>query len=201
MEYYWGVPNTSIDFCEEKYIINPYIAEYYNVISSLSFILVGLPFIRSKMSNIAWVTILIGIGSMLLHGTLQQYGQWVDEMAMISLNFFAFKPFYSDFSILYLFIIIAMYYKNCDHYISFLGIFSIMHYFVWKEITERKYKINRLYYHAYHIFFIIGFMCWLSDQFLCNYIKPYQLHACWHVCSALSILFCMLGFNIHQHVQ
>ena len=23
MEYYWGVPNTSIEFCEEKYIINP----------------------------------------------------------------------------------------------------------------------------------------------------------------------------------
>ena len=200
-KYFWGTPNTSITFCEDKYIIVPWIAEYYNTLSCVAFILAGLPFIRGQMKDVAWMTILVGIGSMALHGTLQQYGQWMDEMAMISLNYMAARHFYKRLPLYFLPPILVMYYKNSDYFISFFSIFTLMQYFVWKEIMERKHRINSFYIYAYHIFFILGFGCWVCDYFICDYVQSYQMHAWWHIFSALTIFSCMLGFHDHQHVQ
>ena len=199
--FFWGEPTASISFCEDKYTVVPWIAEYYNTISCLAFILVGLPFIKSRIRNLAWISIIMGVGSMLLHSTLQQYGQHMDEMSMIALNFYTMKHFYNEISHVYLIPILTIYYKNSHHFLSFFSIFSTLQYLVWREIVKRKHKISKVYYYCYHVSFIVGFTFWLGDHFLCEYVQPHQLHAWWHVFASLTILSGMLAFSQHQHVQ
>ena len=39
---YWGKPDSTISFCEDKYNVLPYVAEYYNTMSAISYLIVGL---------------------------------------------------------------------------------------------------------------------------------------------------------------
>ena len=39
---YWGNPDASVSFCEDKYNVLPYVAEYYNTMSAISYLIVGL---------------------------------------------------------------------------------------------------------------------------------------------------------------
>ena len=49
---FWGDKDTSISFCEDKYVNSKYIAEYYNTYSGLSYCLVGLYFYNNKIKDI-----------------------------------------------------------------------------------------------------------------------------------------------------
>ena len=81
---FWGIKDSSSFFCEEPYSNSQYIAEYYNTISAIPYILVGMYIYNVlKYSKIGISVILIGLGTMLLHGTQRYYGQWADEMSMI----------------------------------------------------------------------------------------------------------------------
>ena len=79
----WGISDTSVSFCENKYEESKYIAEFYNTISSLSYMIVAYPFLRTKIKRIGWSCMGVGIGSILLHGPGRYYGQWVDEISML----------------------------------------------------------------------------------------------------------------------
>ena len=179
--FFWGEPSASVFFCEDKYVVVPWIAEFYNTISCLSFILAGLPFIRTNVKDVAWMSILVGLGSMVLHTTLQQYGQCMDEISMILLIFFAAKHYNKNLQTVFLVPIIAIYYKNCEYFISFFVIFTAMLYNLWSEIKARKHRMQKRYFYAFPVLFILGFTCWLADMFLCDYVQPYQLHAWWHI--------------------
>ena len=76
---YWGENDTSISFCENKYSEIYWIAEYYNTCSSFLYILAALPFLRGRIKKIGWSCVGVGVGSMMLHGSMRYYGQWVDE--------------------------------------------------------------------------------------------------------------------------
>ena len=46
---FWGIPDASVVFCEEKYIESYWVGEYYNTLSSLMYICVGIPFLFTKI--------------------------------------------------------------------------------------------------------------------------------------------------------
>ena len=48
---YWGTPDVSVSFCEDKYVVSNYIAEYYNTMSALSYVIVGLIFYRTRLKR------------------------------------------------------------------------------------------------------------------------------------------------------
>ena len=85
--YYWGPEDTSVHFCEDKYIHNHRIAEYYNTISSLYYIVIGLIFLNTRLSHLGKSLIAVGIGAFLLHMTLRYYAQMFDESAMLVISF------------------------------------------------------------------------------------------------------------------
>ncbi|KAF9418286.1 Alkaline ceramidase 3 [Podila epigama] len=102
---YWGPPTSSIDWCEDNYVVSRYIAEFFNSFSSLAMILLGEaacysigrlqtlleqydPTHPNRTSlfrfRLAFRTItVVGIGSFLFHATLLHHMQMLDELPML----------------------------------------------------------------------------------------------------------------------
>lgn len=88
---YWSPSTSSIDWCERNYVITPYIAEFWNCISSLVFcFLSGILFIHALYHRIErrflildLSFVLVGLGSACFHGTLTHLGQMFDELPMV----------------------------------------------------------------------------------------------------------------------
>ncbi|KAF9280468.1 Alkaline ceramidase 3 [Linnemannia elongata] len=85
---FWGNP-TSSDWGESNYVKSPYVAEFFNSLSSLSMILVGLAgvYLHSTFEKrflLAFGSIIVvGIGSIAFHGTLLFPLQMLDEVPMV----------------------------------------------------------------------------------------------------------------------
>ena len=82
---FWGEKDTSISFCEEPYKKSHYIAEYYNSLSGLIYIIVGLTFLKTRVRNMGYTLISLGAGTFFLHSTQKWQGQWLDELSMLLL--------------------------------------------------------------------------------------------------------------------
>ncbi|KAF2071753.1 hypothetical protein CYY_006938 [Polysphondylium violaceum] len=102
-EYYWGEPTSNIDWCENNYVQSPYIAEFYNSVTSAiisAYALYGI-YLLTRMHNsyhhnlmakegfigrlnIAYFSLfLVGAGSVAFHATLLYQNQLFDELPMI----------------------------------------------------------------------------------------------------------------------
>ncbi|XP_076807573.1 alkaline ceramidase 3-like isoform X4 [Clavelina lepadiformis] len=87
----WGEPTSTLDWCEENYIVTPYIAEFWNTVSNLVMIIPSLVCAvyywkkgietRYLLANISLLT--VGIGSWMFHMTLRYEMQLLDELPMI----------------------------------------------------------------------------------------------------------------------
>jgi len=84
-------PCSSVDWCEHNYLYSPYVAEWWNTLTSFPIFALALyGFIigvREGYSKRVLAPLLlmsvVGFGSMCFHGTLQKWGQAIDELAMI----------------------------------------------------------------------------------------------------------------------
>ncbi|KAG0047981.1 Alkaline ceramidase 3 [Gryganskiella cystojenkinii] len=103
LQGYWGPATSSIDWCEDNYVISYYIAEFFNSLSSFAMIILGeaacynVGLLEAAMAKsyptkttnlfrykLAFRTItVVGIGSILFHGTLLHHMQMLDEVPML----------------------------------------------------------------------------------------------------------------------
>ena len=87
---FWGIPTASIDWCEQNYAVTPWVAEFWNTLSSLAIVAAGLAglcsrrFAREVRLAFALLT-LVGLGSIAFHGTLRFELQMLDELPMLYL--------------------------------------------------------------------------------------------------------------------
>eukprot|EP01133_Synstelium_polycarpum_P006599 gene6599-7663_t len=98
--YYWGIPDSPIDWCENNYEVSPFICEFYNTLSSLIisfFALYGIYIlvnghqasitkhigIRNKVGLAFSALSTVGVGSAFYHATLLYKNQLFDEFPMI----------------------------------------------------------------------------------------------------------------------
>lgn len=90
--------NSTVDWCEENYKVSEYIAEFWNTVTGLCLILSGVIFYVNKKQLLKNITqyydnffricillVVVGIGTMLFHGTLYYPFQLLDELPMIVL--------------------------------------------------------------------------------------------------------------------
>uniref|UniRef100_A0A6C0JBQ5 Ceramidase n=1 Tax=viral metagenome TaxID=1070528 RepID=A0A6C0JBQ5_9ZZZZ len=201
---FWGTPDTSVHFCEDKYIVSDYIAEYYNTMSALSYVIVGLLLYKTKLKKLSIIIILLGIGTALLHGTLRFYGQWVDEITMLILSFYIIQKlrqmrFDVSTSEWYLFPLILPYFVFERYFSYFFIVFSSLQIYTY-TISRKNYDecTREVYYlvKAYSTVLVLSSICWVCDQLFCEYVHEYQLHAVWHVGTALALLFGLVGLII-----
>lgn len=88
---YWGTPTSTLDWCEENYVVSFYIAEFWNTVSNLIMILPpiygALQTLRSGLELRYVCSFLglaaVGIGSWCFHMTLKYEMQLLDELPMI----------------------------------------------------------------------------------------------------------------------
>jgi len=88
---FWGKPTASLDWCELNYTVSPFIAEFWNTLSSLwlTFLAVfgmyhGLRLHVKTRVHMSYVSLgVVGIGSALFHATLLYSCQLLDELPMI----------------------------------------------------------------------------------------------------------------------
>ena len=194
---YWGKPDASVSFCEKKYEVTNYIAEYYNTMSAFSYIIVGLIFYFTKLRYISNILLIMGIGTMTLHGTLRYYGQWMDEISMLVLSFYIIKFLRLDLfkkktqnTLLY--VSVLGYFIFQGFFIYFLGLFTCFQIYIYYLAQLKRNKNNMLenfFIKCYTISLSIALICWILDQIACDWVGPYQFHAIWHVGTALAMLF------------
>ncbi|CAN9457107.1 unnamed protein product [Alternaria alternata] len=88
----WFSPVTStLDWCEENYVVTQYSAEIINTLTNLLFMYLAAKGIRNCLKNghdtvflVAFIGyLLVGTGSFLFHATLKYPMQLVDELSMI----------------------------------------------------------------------------------------------------------------------
>jgi len=86
----WGIPTASIDWCEQNYVITPWIAEFWNTLSSLAMVAAGLVGLWTRRFGgevrLAFaLLVVVGLGSIAFHGTLRFELQMLDELPMLYL--------------------------------------------------------------------------------------------------------------------
>lgn len=88
---FWGTPTSTIDWCEENYVVTKYIAELVNTVTNSAFIaLAGYALVnvirnrhelRFLLVSLGFIT--VGFGSWMFHMSLLYEYQLLDELPMI----------------------------------------------------------------------------------------------------------------------
>ena len=187
---FWGIKDSSSYFCEEPYGKSHYIAEYYNTISAIPYILVGMYIFNIlKYHKIGISVVLIGLGTMLLHGTQRYYGQWADEMSMIFFCFSVIQKLNKKINNYFLGVVYGIYYIFNENWFCFIGLFVVLvRYLFYLMKNKRKYKTKQLYINKTILIFKLSALLWIIDQFACLTIGNIYLHSLWHIGTALAIL-------------
>lgn len=89
---FWGAPTSTIDWCEANYAHSFYVAEWWNTLSSLAMVAVGLfgawrhrRVLEPRFLFAFALVSLVGLGSVAFHGTLRFGLQMLDELPMLYL--------------------------------------------------------------------------------------------------------------------
>ncbi|XP_072035038.1 alkaline ceramidase 3-like [Amphiura filiformis] len=92
LEGFWGEPTSTLDWCEENYVVSYYIAEFWNTVSNLAIILPPIlamgyftkyQQIETRYYVACILMTIVGIGSWCFHMTLLFEMQMLDELPMI----------------------------------------------------------------------------------------------------------------------
>lgn len=224
---YWGKVTADYDWCERNYVVTPYIAEFWNCISSVGVLLAGIYFLRRSLRfsygrrfHFASVGVaIIGLGSILFHGTLQRWGQVLDEVPMLwsSLIFLwiacvnnmdgcaenrwgtilGWSLFVLGIVSTYIYLLGGFAYFIVVYIITVIGVFGATLYQLRKDSPARRYAFMAVGYYSGGFLFL-----WLPEQLLCGNRKvsfhesgllslPIPLHAFFHLTSSIGPVCCL----------
>ena len=184
---FWGPPTSSIDWCERNYEVTYFIAEFWNTVSNLAFIIPPLVVayqLRGKVDGVYLASLIYmaftGMGSFAFHGTLLYSMQLWDELSMV----------WSGLFILYLIIkilagdaaarryvlpLVAYGIGTCAVYLSsqtpiiFQVAYGVIHFAVVISAFKLRNRVAtdmRLYW-ATVVMSSVGFLLWNLDNNMC----------------------------------
>ncbi|KAK1449615.1 alkaline phytoceramidase [Colletotrichum melonis] len=90
-EGYWGEKTSTLNFCEEDYVVSYYCAEVCNTLTNLLFLWLGFKGVHNCISQghpriflVAYLGyVIVGLGSTAFHTSLKYPMQLIDELSMI----------------------------------------------------------------------------------------------------------------------
>ena len=189
-----------IDYCEPNYHYTPYVAELFNTLTNLSFILSALYAFQQcrrfqlpgRFYAIAAFILLTGINSAAFHATLTWAGLKADETSE-NLIFVALIHMHRHWLVTALHAVVATLGVLFFH----LLLFCELHIVAVSFVTIRHYYRRSAADPSVRAPFMRGFAlslageaCWLLDHVACEALGwQWQLHAWWHL---------LIGAAIHQ---
>lgn len=101
---YWGPITAGIDWCETNYSVSPFVAEFWNTVSSLWMVVIAtMGIVTGMFSGSPWrfeiayfLLAVIGLGSVLFHGMMTRTSQLSDELPMVWLMMSLLYIFFMD---------------------------------------------------------------------------------------------------------
>lgn len=202
----WGPHTAPIDWCERNYAVTDFVAEFWNTLTCLFYVLAAL---KSKLDTLSFkgcipptyntfivAHALTGICSAIFHATLWWWGQKADEVwECITLVMLLHMPAGSSSSVL-----VAL-------HVLFAAAIPVLLPEVATELHVALLVAGllRVYYrlaeqHPKHLqrligraasFGLLGFACWLVDKLACSSLgttaQLVQLHSWWHLFTAAAI--------------
>jgi dihydroceramidase len=197
--------NASVNFCEKKFEYSPVIAEYHNSFSSLFYVLIGLMLLPTKLKTMGRWLCLVGIGAFLLHATLCQWAQMLDESAMLGLSFSALKQLKPSINNYFLIPTMIIYFIMNEYFFCFFSMFTTFQLLIVNYATIKINAQNKSCIVLYIISFIFATICWFLDQgckFKFNkYLEPLQFHAWWHFFTSAAIGFGAMALLIPDKID
>ena len=202
---YWGDSTSFINWCEKDYEYSYYVAELFNTVTNLAYIVVGIRAIMHHVkvsSNLninvisaAICTILTGIFSSIFHATLLLEWQKADEVFENGiLIFILYESFHLSFKhALVHSIVVAsgiLFIKSflfCEVHLITIVLFTIYRF--------RKLSVSNALL-ASHVgqcsmLTLLGALSWIIDRTACEYTRfnnfSLQLHSFWHIFTALAL--------------
>ncbi|KAG9458575.1 hypothetical protein H6P81_003083 [Aristolochia fimbriata] len=208
---FWGPVTSTTEWCEKNYARSSYIAEFYNTISNIPCIL--LAFIglvnalrqrfEKRFSVLHVSNMILAIGSMIYHATLQHVLQQSDETPMVwEMLLYIYVLYSPDWhyrstmpTFLFLYgAVFAITHSQVRfvigfkvHYIilALLCVPRMYKYYIYTKVASAK-RLAKLYV----LTISIASLCWLLDRMFCHSVSDWlinpQGHALWHV---------LMGFN------
>lgn len=182
-EYFTQASN--VEWCEDKYVITPYIAEFWNTLTGIPYMymaIVGVLTARTRFERALWTEVFfIGFGTSMFHGTLTLGGQLVDEIAIIlflmtsSMRLNHVHQLYQ--SVIYIAsVALMLIYPQINCYMLFVVGLAVAAPLGNRMIKERY---DRLQIFMTGALTIAGIICWSIDKFECGGWG--YLHALWHI--------------------
>ncbi|KAI0498495.1 hypothetical protein KFK09_019383 [Dendrobium nobile] len=231
---FWGPVTSTIELCEENYAHSSYIAEFYNTVSNIPCILLALIGLinalrqrfEKRFSILHISNMILAIGSMVFHATLQHVVQQSDETPMfwemLLYLYVLYSPDWHYRSTMPTFLFIyAAGFAVAHSLLRMNALFMVQYILVFLLCIPRMYKyyIHSKFASAKRIAklcvisLFLGSLCWFVDRIFCKklsswYINP-QAHALWHLFMGLNsyfantfLMFCraeQLGWNPRVH--
>jgi dihydroceramidase len=198
---WWPVVTASIDWCERNFVISYYIAEFWNTLSSLTHVFVGLfalwqaRHLEGSYKALALAIIICGAGSGAFHGTLTYLGQMWDELPMMYCMLISYLPFMTMTAPR------APHWKRYAVYLTLYGVFwTFMHsfaafttafqvhfglmllpglYCMYKFGLDKKLAIPNHFRHLAHYLgcLVTATVAWVIDREFCEHMHslPHDL--------------------------
>jgi dihydroceramidase len=211
---YWGPIEANHAFCEPHYMMSPYIVEWFNCTSSIIYILLALTvsFPKDVFLNTAargWL-VLVGVGSMLFHGTMRYIFQLSDEIPMVgflSTLMIAKLAFWNKnktrmvaITLVMLFGVgLLIVYVVLDQYEVFIHGFAVMVLIdtvLTISLLDSSARFGKVEVRAYLVSLVaivLGRIAWELEHLLCfKYPQVWPLHVVWHFFSCLSAYAAMV---------
>ncbi|KAI8643799.1 alkaline phytoceramidase family protein [Parasitella parasitica] len=218
---YWGPVTSSVDWCEENYTHTHYIAEFWNTVSSLAMVALGFLGVALHHKSLGWrlsasylLIVVVGIGSVLFHATLQFEHQMWDEVPMVwcacqllwvlldehgyqGIGYTTSISIYCAFATY-----VTSVNKGTTQFFMFQSSFGLVMwtdlYFVYKLYKNvDNEQVIRLFHQGCK-FLLLALGVWLFDSNFCfvfDHVPNPQFHAWWHVlmCTSLHYFFVACG--------
>ncbi|KAI7886283.1 alkaline phytoceramidase family protein [Lichtheimia hyalospora FSU 10163] len=226
VEGYWGPITSSVDWCEENYTHSYYVAEYWNSVSSLAMVLLGALGVALHHRSLGWrlsvsylLIVVVGIGSILFHATLQFENQMWDEVPMVWTACYLFWLLLNENGYrgavypvaISIYCAFATYVTSQSsgtmQFYMFQSSFGCVMWsclwFVSKMYRAVQDKEITQLFHRGAQFLVLALAVWLFDKNMCHVYQDYnlfnpQLHAWWHVLmsSSLHYLYVACGHEM-----
>lgn len=208
---FWGPVTSTHEWCEPNYVYSSYIAEFFNTMSNVPGIILALIGLvnslrqrfEKRFSILHISNMILSIGSILYHATLQRLQQQGDETPMVWETllyiYILYSPdwHYRSTMPTFLFLYGAVFavahsqlrfdigFKMHYLLLCFLCIPRMYKYYIYTDNKPAK-RLAKVYIATLSA----GSLCWLVDRLFCKDISRWffnpQGHAMWHV---------FMGFN------